>query len=52
VGHRYQRKAVESVNSQLERMGMEGLYARSNGGFELKVQTNLLAVIFIFTNAD
>ncbi|HEX2915483.1 MAG TPA: hypothetical protein VH186_32285 [Chloroflexia bacterium] len=37
---------VESVNSQLERMGLERLYARTNIGFELKVQASLVAVIF------
>jgi len=46
---RAHRKAIESVNSQLERMGVERLYARTNAGFELKVQASLLAVIF--TNA-
>jgi hypothetical protein len=40
------RKSAESVNSQLEGMGVERLYARSNVGFELKVQASLLAVIF------
>ena len=49
VALRTHRKAVESVNSQLERMGVEHLYARTNAGFELKVQASLLAVIF--TNA-
>jgi len=43
------RKLIESVNSQLERMGVEHLYARTNLGFELKVQASLLAVFF--TNA-
>jgi hypothetical protein len=46
---RKHRKAVESVNSQLERMGVERLYARTNLGFELKVWASLAAVIF--TNA-
>lgn len=47
---RKHRKSVESVNSQLERMGVERLYARTNVGFELKVQASLLALIF--TNAN
>jgi len=46
VALRTQRKAVESVNSQLERMGVERLYARTNPGFELKVLASLLAVFF------
>jgi hypothetical protein len=49
VALRKHRKAVESVNSQLERMGVERLYARTNVGFELKFQASLLAVTF--TNA-
>jgi len=50
VALRTHRKVVESVNSQLERMGVERLYARSNPGFELKVLASLLAVFF--SNAD
>ncbi len=46
VALRTHRKAVESVNSQLERMGVERLYARTNPGFELKVLASLLAVLF------
>ncbi len=41
---RKHRKSVESVNSQLERMGVERLYARTNVGFELKVHSSLVAV--------
>ncbi|MEI6046113.1 MAG: hypothetical protein WCS37_17315 [Chloroflexota bacterium] len=33
-----------------KRMGVERLYARTNAGFDLKVQASLVAVIF--TNAD
>jgi hypothetical protein len=44
------RKSIESVNSQLERMGVERLYARTNLGFELKVQASLVAVIFTNSN--
>lgn len=43
---RQQRKVVESVNSQLERMGVERLYSRTNLGFDLKVHASLLAVTF------
>ena len=31
------RHTIERVNSQLEKMGIERLYARTNAGFELKV---------------
>jgi hypothetical protein len=50
VALRTHRKVIENVNSQLERMGVERLYARTNAGFDLKVQASLVAVIF--TNAD
>ena len=38
------RKSIETANSQLEKMGLERLYARTNLGFEIKVQANLLAL--------
>jgi hypothetical protein len=50
VALRTHRKTVESVNSQLERMGLEHLYARSNAGFELKVQASLLALFVLNTD--
>ena len=31
------RHTIETINSQLEKMGIERLYARTNAGFELKV---------------
>jgi hypothetical protein len=40
------RKSIETVNSQLERMGVERMYARTNGGFELKAPASLLALAF------
>jgi hypothetical protein len=40
----YQWHGIETVNSQLERMGVEHLYARTNPGFEMKVHASLLAV--------
>jgi hypothetical protein len=43
------RKKIETANSQLEKMGVERLYARTNPGFELKAQASLLALTF--TNA-
>ena len=38
------RKAIETVNSQLEAMGVQRLHARSTAGRELKVQASLLAL--------
>jgi hypothetical protein len=39
------RHTIETVNSQLEKMGIERLYARPNAGFELKVHATLIALI-------
>ena len=36
---------IETVNSQLEKMGIERLDARTNAGFELKVHATLIALI-------
>ena len=36
---------IETVNSQLEKMGIERLYARTNAGFDLKVHATLIALI-------
>lgn len=41
---REHRKAIESLNSQLEAMGLQRLRARTNAGFELKVHASLLAL--------
>lgn len=38
------RKTIETANSQLEKMGLERLYARSKAGFDIKVGANLLAL--------
>jgi hypothetical protein len=38
------RKTVETVNSQLEKMGVQHLHARTNAGFDLKVHASLLAL--------
>jgi hypothetical protein len=38
------RHTIETVNSQLEKMGVERLAARTNAGFELKVHASLIAV--------
>lgn len=41
---RLYRKGVETVNSQLESMGINRLRARTNNGFFIKVQASLLAL--------
>jgi hypothetical protein len=38
------RKGIETVNSQLESMGLQRLRARTNEGFEIKVHSSLLAL--------
>ena len=38
------RHTIETVNSQLEKMGVERLHARTNIGFELKVYASLIAL--------
>jgi hypothetical protein len=47
---REQRKAIETLNSQLEAMGVQRLHARTTAGLELKLQASLLAVAC--TNAN
>ena len=42
--HEY-RHTIETVNSQLEKMGIERLAARTNVGFDLKVHAALIALI-------
>jgi hypothetical protein len=49
---RQHRENIEAVNSQLNRMGIQRLYARTNGGFELKVRASLLALSFSNSDAD
>ena len=44
------RHTIETVNSQLEKMGVERLHARTNTGFDLKVHAALIALIC--TNLD
>ena len=41
---RLHRMAIETVNSQLEKMGIQHLHARSNSGFFVKVHSSLLAL--------
>lgn len=43
------RHTIETVNAQLEKMGIERLYARTNSGFFLKVNAAMLALAL--TNA-
>jgi hypothetical protein len=43
---RLYRHTIETFNSQLEKMGLERLYARTNAGFDLKVHASLLALAF------
>jgi hypothetical protein len=38
--------SIETINSQLESMGIERLHARTNLGFEIKVHASLLALAF------
>ena len=49
-GIRENRHQVESLNSQLERMGVQRLYSRTRIGFELKLHSSLLALIFTNSN--
>lgn len=43
-GLRKYRKRIETVNSQLEKMGIAHLHARTNEGFEIKVHASLMAL--------
>ena len=43
---RQHRSTIETVNSQLEKMGVQRLHARSQLGFGLKVMASLVALIF------
>ena len=40
------RKRIETLNSQLERMGLQRLHARTNLGFDLKTWASVLALAF------
>lgn len=44
------RKTIETRNSQLEKMGIEHLHARTNSGFEIKVHASLLALFWTNIN--
>ena len=45
IAWRAYRHTIETVNRQLEKMGIERLSARTNAGFELKVHATLIALI-------
>lgn len=47
---RQHRHTVETLNSQLERMGVEHLYARTNPGFDIKVLASLVALAWTNLN--
>ena len=44
AGLRPYRSPIETVNSQLESMGLQRLHARSNAGRELTLHASLLAL--------
>jgi hypothetical protein len=43
---RLYRKRIETVYSQMEKMGIQSLHARTNPGFDLKAWSSLLALAF------
>lgn len=43
---RHYRMRIETINSQLESMGLERLHARTNLGVEIKVHASLVALAF------
>lgn len=43
---RKHRSMIEMVNSQLEKMGLQRLHARTNEGFAMKVLASLVALAF------
>jgi hypothetical protein len=47
---RAHRSMIETVNSQLEKMGLQRLHARTNEGFALKVLASLIALTFTNVN--
>jgi hypothetical protein len=44
------RSRIETVNSQLEKMGLQHLHARTNEGFALKVLASLTALALTNVN--
>ena len=49
---RHYRKRIETLNSQLEAMGIQRLHARTNDGFDVKAWASLLALAFTNILAD
>lgn len=47
---RQHRHAVETLNSQLERMAVEHLYARTNAGLDIKVHASMIALAWTNLN--
>ena len=43
---RQYRKRIETIYSQMEKMGIQHLYARTHLGFEMKVYASILALAF------
>jgi hypothetical protein len=43
---RLYRKRIETLYSQMEKMGIQSLHARTNLGFDLKAWASLLALAF------
>lgn len=43
---RLYRKRIETVYSQMQKMGIQSLHARTNSGFDLKASASLLALAF------
>jgi len=46
-GLKQYRSLIETANSQLEKMGMQALHARTNQGLTIKVLASLLALTCI-----
>ena len=50
LGLKEYRKSIETRNSQLDKMGIQALHARTNQGFAIKVLSSLFALICINLN--
>lgn len=44
----WHRKSIETVNSLLEKMGLQRPHAQTNHGFDLKIYASLLALICFY----
>ncbi len=47
---KHYRTGIEMRNSQIEKMGIERLYARTNTGFEIKVHASVFALSVTILN--